>query len=76
MNTGPGTPEHLKKYRKSHVNQPGIIQKHYGVAEDALRFPDNHSYGKQTFGSEHVSGVIKAQDLQGMQDKFNDIKES
>ena len=21
----PGTPEHLKKFRKSHVNQPGII---------------------------------------------------
>jgi hypothetical protein len=78
MNIGnePGTPEHLKKYRKSHVNQPGIIQKHYGIANDALKFPPNYSYGKGTFGSEHVSGVIKAQDLTGMQDKFNDIKES
>lgn len=63
MNTGPGTPEHLKKYRKSHVNQPGIIQKHYGVAEDPLKFAPSYSYGKGTFGSEHVSGVIKAQDL-------------
>ena len=30
----PSTPEHLKKYRKSHVNEPGKIQKHWGVAED------------------------------------------
>jgi len=72
----PGTPEHLKKFRKSHVNQPGQIQRHYGVAEDPLHFPPNYSYGKESFGSEHVSNVMKAQSLSGLQDKFNDIKEN
>jgi len=72
----PGTPDNLRKYRKSHVNQPGLIQRHYGVAEDPMKFPENHIYGKSTYQSEHVNEVIKAQDLQGMQDKFNDIKES
>lgn len=37
--------------------------------------PPAFSYGKSTHGSEHVSDVIKAQDMSGMQDKFNDIKE-
>jgi hypothetical protein len=30
----PGTPEHLKKFRKSHINEPGKIQKHWGQADD------------------------------------------
>ena len=37
--------------------------------------PDNHAYGKLTGGSEHVGNVIKAQNLNGLADKFNDIKE-
>lgn len=65
----------MKKFRKSHVNQPGLIQRHYGVAEDPLVKPPAFSYGKSTHSSEHVQEVIKAQDLSGMQDKFNDIKE-
>ena len=72
----PGTPEHLKKYRKTHVNQPGQIQRHYGVADDPLKYPANFSYGKGTHNSEHVNEVIAAQNLKGLQDKFNDIKES
>jgi hypothetical protein len=71
----PGTPDNLKKFRKSHVNQPGLIQRHYGVAEDPLNKPVAFSYGRSTHSSEHVHDVIKAQDLSGMQDKFNDIKE-
>ena len=71
----PSTPEHLKKYRKSHVNQPGQIQKHYGVADDGLKFPPNYAYGRGTHGSEHVDSVMSAGQLNGMQDKFNDIKE-
>ena len=71
----PPTPEHLKKYRKSHVNEPGKIQKHWGQADDEPKFPPTYSYGKSTFGSEHVSDVIKAQTLNGLADKFNDIKE-
>jgi hypothetical protein len=72
----PGTPEHIKKYRKSQVNQPGQIQRHYGVADDAFKFPASFSYGKGSYGSEPVSEVIAAQNLAGLQDKFNDIKES
>lgn len=75
-NQAPGTPEHLKKYRKSHVNQPGKIQKHWGIADDSSHFPPSYSYGKKTFGSEKVGDVLPAQNLQGLADKFNDIKES
>jgi hypothetical protein len=46
------------------------------VADDQLPFPPNHTYGKETYTSEHVNEVIKAQDMRGMQDKFNDIMES
>lgn len=45
----PSTPEHLKKYRKSHVNEPGKIQKHWGFADDKARFPPTYSYGKATY---------------------------
>lgn len=71
----PSTPDTLKKYRKSHVNEPGKIQKHWGLADDPQHFPANYSYGKSTYTSEHVSDVIKAQHLSGLADKFNDIKE-
>ena len=56
----PTTPDGLKKYRKTHVMQPGTIQKHWGVADDDSRFPKNYSYGKPSYESEHVSSVIKA----------------
>lgn len=54
------TPPHLRKYRKSHVNEPGKIQKHWGLADDEPKFPPTYSYGKSTYGSEHVQDVIKA----------------
>ena len=72
----PSTPDNLMKYRKSHVNEPGKIQKHWGLAEDEAKFPPTYSYGKSTYASEHVSNVIKAQTLAGLADKFNDIKEN
>lgn len=34
-----------------------------------------HNYGKPTGGSEHVGGVIKAQNLSGLADYHNDLKE-
>ena len=71
----PSTPDHLKKYRKSHVNEPGKIQKHWGQADDASAYPPSYSYGKPTYTSEHVGEVLKAQNLSGLADKFNDIKE-
>ena len=55
--------------------QPGQIQKHWGVADDASRFPKGYSYGKPSYESEHVGSVIKAQTLEGLADRFNDINE-
>lgn len=66
----------MKKYRKTHNNEPGKIQKHAGQAEDAPKFPANYSYGKTTYASEGVATVVKAQNLSGLADKFNEIKES
>ena len=71
----PSTPKGLEKYRKGHVNEPGKIQKHWGLADDPPRFPPTYSYGKETYQSQHVGDVIKAQNLAGLADKFNDIKE-
>ena len=73
---GPGTPEHIKKYRKSFQNQPGLKQIHPGMINDAINVPGNHAFGKKTYGSEHVNEVIKAQNMVGLADKFNDIKET
>lgn len=56
----PSTPDTLKKYRKSHVNEPGKIQKHWGHADDPSPFPAAYSYGKPTYISEHVGEVVKA----------------
>jgi len=36
----------------------------------------NRAFGKQNLDSDHVDAVIKAQNLNGLADKFNDIKES
>lgn len=71
----PSTPDALKKFRKTQMNEPGKIQKHHGLADDPPRFPAAYSYGKSTYASEHVSDVIQAQALSGLADKFNDIKE-
>lgn len=38
--------------------------------------PDQGRFGKKTFGSDHVDTVIQAQNLKGLADKFNDIKEA
>ena len=46
------------------------------MAHDAPKVPEGFSYGKQTYGSEHVNEVIKAQNLAGLADKFNEIKEN
>lgn len=34
--TGPGTPEHIKRYRKSFQNQPGVKQIHPGMVNDTI----------------------------------------
>lgn len=45
------------------------------MADDPQVFPKGYSYGKQIYGSEHVDQVIKAQNMSGLADKFNEIKE-
>lgn len=72
---GPGTPEHIKKYRKSFQNQPGIKQVHPGLVDDGVPVGDGYRFGKKTAASEQAGEVVKAQNLRGLADKFNDIKE-
>lgn len=49
---------------------------HPGLKEDLEKINMNRAFGKITHGSDHVGEVIKAQNLNGLADKFNDIKES
>jgi len=70
------TPEHIRKYRKSTNGQPGVIVVHPGLREDAENLDRNRAYGKIVTASAPVGQVIKAQNLNGLADKFNDIKES
>jgi len=45
------------------------------MADDPAKFPAAYSYGKETYKSDHVDEVVKAQNLAGLADKFNEIKE-
>ncbi len=49
-------------------------QVHPGMVGDNTR-PLQFKYGKPTGGSEHVSEVVKAQNLSGLADYHNDLKE-
>ena len=69
------TPEHIKKYRKSTNGEPGVIVVHPGLREDVENMDRNRAFGKIITASDPVSKVIKAQNLNGLADKFNDIKE-
>jgi len=46
------------------------------MVNDEIPIADGARFGKKTFNSEHVTDVIKAQNMKGLADKFNDIKES
>lgn len=50
-------------------------QVHPGMVDDNDR-PENFLYGRPTGESEHVDSVIKAQNLAGLADYHNDLKES
>ena len=54
---------------------PDCLQIHYGLANDPKK-PENFTYGKKTHASDHVDYVIKAQNLSGLADYHNDLKES
>ena len=49
---------------------------HPGLVNDGIPVNDAHKFGKKTYQSEHVDEIIKAQNLRGLADKFNDIKEN
>ena len=70
------TPEHIKKYRKSTNGEPGVRVVHPGMREDVENMDRNRAFGKIVTASDPVSTVIKANNLNGLADKFNDIKES
>lgn len=46
------------------------------MADDPVRFPENHAFGRGSSGSEPFGNILKANQLEGMKDKFNDIMES
>jgi hypothetical protein len=56
--------------------EPGVRQVHPGMRADIENLDRNRAYGKIGEPSDPVSMVIKAQNLNGLADKFNDIKES
>ena len=71
-----GTPRHILKYRKLAHIDPGQILVHPGKVEDKQPVGKDFAYGKPMLLSDHVNEVIRAQDLTGLADKFNDTMES
>ena len=70
-----GTPPHILKYRKLHNYNPGQIQVHPGLQDLKQNVGEGHAYGRPKFLSDHVNETIRAQNLVGLADKFNDIRE-
>ena len=48
---------------------------HYGLQDDRKPIDYQNAYGKGTLQSELLGNVLQAQNLNGLADKFNDIKE-
>ncbi|KAL4491814.1 hypothetical protein ABPG72_006069 [Tetrahymena utriculariae] len=74
-NLNPGTPEHIKKYRKSYKNQPGQTILHYGIYDDQ-KPPETFVYGKKIEGSDHVQQVMDSGKTDGIKQMINEIKEA
>jgi hypothetical protein len=45
------------------------------LIDDGVPVQDAHRFGKKTAESDKAGDVLKAQNLKGLADKFNDIKE-
>lgn len=69
------TPEHIKKYRKSIREMPGVKQLHPGIFNDPKDYEDL-IHGVKTQDSEHVDQCIKGSKLSGIKFFENEIKES
>ena len=73
-----GTPPHTKKYRKTNNMEPGQIIVHPGLQEGKPAFDLAYAFGQKNAAMravQPVGEVIKAQNLNGLADKFNDAKE-
>lgn len=71
-----GTPPHIRKYRKTHNMEPGQIIVHPGLQEGKPSHDPSYAFGaKKDCRQEAAGEVIKAQNLAGLADKFNDAKE-
>ena len=55
----------------SYRNEPGIRIVHPGLIADVENLDRNSAFGKQSLASEKVDEVVKAQNLNGLADKFN-----
>ena len=76
INAGnPGTPERLKKYRKTTNILPGQIVVHPGLQESQPDLPSGYAFGRKTQFSEPVKDTIKAQNLVGLAAQFHEVKE-
>lgn len=55
----PITPPEIKKYRKSTIHEPGVVNLHYGLADDPIPgAAEGMAYGSKVIGSEKVAQVI------------------
>lgn len=70
-----GTPPNIRKFRKTNNMDPGQIMVHPGLQEGQPSLPKGYNFGRATVQTDPVDVVIKAQNLNGLADKFNDIKE-
>lgn len=70
-----GTPPHIRKFRKINNDEPGKIMVHPGLQEGQPTLPKAYAFGRKTQGTDPVDIVIKAQNLNGLADKFNDLRE-
>ena len=44
--------------------------------DDKPKVGESHAFGKKIQGSDHVDGVFKAQSMEGLGGRFNEIKEA
>lgn len=69
------TPEHIKKFRKSTREVPGVKQIHYGIY-DIPKDYENIVHGVKTSASDHVTDCIKGKNHSGINHFQNQLKES
>lgn len=71
----PGTPDKIKRYRKSYKMQEGTKILHYGLYETKL--PDQHlAYGKKSGENVPIKSIMDDKNTQGINQLLNEIKEA